>query len=107
MTSVRRAALVGAVLLSLVFRLKAEPTFGQDAGRGAALFRERCAECHGGDGKSVAGHDLTRLFASGATDDRVFQTIRGGVPNTLMPSSNAPDDEIRALVAYLRSLNSA
>ena len=72
---------------------------------GAGLFRERCAECHGADAKGVAGHDLTRLWASGATDERVFQTIRAGVPNTLMPSSAAPDDELRALVAYLRSLN--
>jgi cytochrome c oxidase cbb3-type subunit III len=72
---------------------------------GSALFRERCAECHGADAKGVAGHDLTRLWASGATDAKVFQTIRAGVPNTLMPSSAAPDDELWALVAYLRSLN--
>ena len=72
---------------------------------GAGLFRERCAECHGADAKGVAGHDLTQLWASGATDERVFQTIRAGVPNTLMPSSTAPDDELRALVTYLRSLN--
>src|ERR1700687_4469347 len=74
---------------------------------GTALFRERCAECHGADAKGVAGHDLTRLWTSGATDERVFQTIRRGVPNTLMPSSSAPDDEIGALVTYLRSLNGA
>ena len=70
---------------------------------GATLFRERCAECHGADGKGVAGHDLTRLWSAGATDARVFQTIRSGVPNTLMPSSTAPDDQLWALVAYLRS----
>ena len=72
---------------------------------GATLYRARCAECHGADGKGVAGHDLTRLWASGATDERVFQTIRNGVPNTIMPSSAAPDGELRALVDYLRSLN--
>ena len=72
---------------------------------GGTIFRERCAECHGSDAKGVAGHDLTRLWASGATDDRVFQTIRQGVPNTLMPSSNAPDADLRNLVGYLRSLN--
>ena len=49
---------------------------------GQGLFRERCAECHGADAKGVAGHDLTRLWTSGATDERVFQTIRTGVPNT-------------------------
>jgi len=72
---------------------------------GATLFRERCAECHGADGKGVAAHDLTRLWSAGATDNQVFQTIRNGVPNTIMPSSNAPDDQLRALVAYLRSIN--
>jgi len=102
MTSIRAALVAGVVLTAAAFAAPQDPAGAQ---RGGALFRERCAECHGGDGKSVAGHDLTRLFTSGATDERVLQTIRGGVPNTLMPSSNAPDDEIRALVAYLRSLN--
>jgi putative heme-binding domain-containing protein len=74
---------------------------------GEALFRERCAECHGADAKGVAGHDLTRLWASGASDERVFQTIRAGVPNTIMPSSSAPDGELWAVVAYLRSLGGA
>jgi putative heme-binding domain-containing protein len=74
---------------------------------GTALFRERCAECHGTDAKGVPGHDLTRLWAAGATDERVFQTIRQGVPNTLMPSTSAPDAEVRALVIYLRSLSGA
>jgi len=72
---------------------------------GAALFRERCTECHGPDAKGVTGHDLTRLWTSGASDERVFQTIRQGVPNSIMPSSSAPDEEVRALVSYLRSLN--
>jgi putative heme-binding domain-containing protein len=74
---------------------------------GGALFRERCAECHGSDARGVTGHDLTRLWTSGATDERVFQTIRAGVPNTLMPSSSAPDEELRSVVRYLRSLNDA
>jgi putative heme-binding domain-containing protein len=74
---------------------------------GGALFRERCAECHGSDAKGVTGHDLTRLWTSGATDERVFQTIRSGVPNTIMPSSSAPDEELRSVVRYLRSLNDA
>ena len=71
---------------------------------GESLFRERCSECHGTDAKGVAGHDLTRLWAGGATDERVFQTIRQGVPNTIMPSSTAPDAEVRAIVGYLRGL---
>src|SRR6185503_8781890 len=91
MTSIRAAIVAGAVLAATAFMPAQEQAAAQ---RGSSLFRERCAECHGGDGKSVAGHDLTRLFTTGATEDRVFQTIRAGVPNTLMPSSTAPDDEI-------------
>jgi putative heme-binding domain-containing protein len=74
---------------------------------GTRLFRERCAECHGADARGVPRHDLTRLWAAGATDAQVFSVIRGGVPNTIMPSSTAPDDEVWAIVAYLRSLNTA
>ena len=113
MTTSASAIALGAVILAATMSTAAQtpaPGAQRDldpavVGTGAGLFRERCAECHGADAKGVAGHDLTGLWASGATDERVFQTIRAGVPNTLMPSSTAPDNELRALVAYLRSLN--
>ena len=47
---------------------------------GASLFRERCADCHGADAKGVSGPDLTRLWTTMDADQRVFQTIRSGVP---------------------------
>jgi alcohol dehydrogenase (cytochrome c) len=92
----------------LVFMLAGRAAVAQapaDSGatRGAALFQLRCSDCHGVDAKGVHGPDLTVLFANGATDGHVFETIRRGVPGTEMPSSNAPDDEIRAVVAYLRT----
>src|SRR5437764_930276 len=75
---------------------RAQAPNGDAVRTGQGLFRERCAECHGADGKGVVNHDLTAMFAAGATDDRVLQTIRAGVPNTIMPSSTAPDAELRA-----------
>ena len=103
------AVVLTAAAVSVAQDRSGNPRSGDPAAvrAGTALFRERCAECHGADAKGVAGHDLTRLWTSGATEERVFQTIRGGVPNTLMPSSSAPDDEVWALVSYLRSLNGA
>lgn len=71
---------------------------------GRALFETRCAECHGADAKGISGPDLTGLFAAGRTDGRVFQTIRAGIPGSIMPSSTAPDDELWAVVSYLKSL---
>jgi putative heme-binding domain-containing protein len=95
-------------LVAVLIAISATALFAQNQpATGAALFRERCSECHGTDAKGVAGHDLTRLWAAGATDERVFQTIRQGVPNTIMPSTSAPDAEVRAIVIYLRSLNGA
>src|SRR4030088_1459841 len=65
---------------------------------GAALFRERCADCQGADAKGVRGPDLTRLWTTEGSDERAFRTIRSGVPGSIMPPSPAPDDELWAIV---------
>jgi len=71
---------------------------------GRALFGNRCAECHGADAKGMNGPDLTVLWAREIRDERVFQTIRSGVSGSVMPASSAPDQEVWALVAYLKSV---
>jgi len=71
---------------------------------GRTIFDARCYDCHGSDAKGGLGPDLTDVWAEGATDARLFQTIRNGVAGTAMPRSNAPDSEIWALLAYLRSI---
>jgi putative heme-binding domain-containing protein len=72
---------------------------------GRALFGNRCAECHGADARGFSGPDLTSMWAVGTTDERVFQTIRSGVSGSIMPSSTAPDHEIWAIVAYVKSIS--
>ena len=71
---------------------------------GMALYRTRCADCHGLDAGGYRGPDLNAVLAGGATDERLFQTIRKGVPGTEMPSSDAPDDDLLMIIAYLRKL---
>jgi putative heme-binding domain-containing protein len=71
---------------------------------GMGFFRRTCADCHGMDARGYRAPDLTEVVAGGATDDRLFETVRKGVPGTEMPASNALDDEIWKLLAYLRSL---
>lgn len=78
---------------------------GIRAGMGG--FRQRCADCHGTDGRGVRGPDITQIWASGRTDQGLFNTIREGVPNTEMPSFPPPrtsDTEIWQMLAYLRTL---
>src|SRR6266700_898089 len=68
---------------------------------GMALYRVRCADCHGLDASGYRGPDLMTLLAGGATDERLFQTMRKGVPGTEMPSSTSTDDELLLIIAYL------
>ena len=101
-----------SLVVSVLFLAAAQagnPRAGDPAAvrAGAAMFRERCADCHGPDAKGVRGPDLTGLWTSEANDGRVFQTIRQGVPGSIMPPSTAPDEEIWAIAAYLRSISTA
>lgn len=72
---------------------------------GQALFANRCADCHGADARGFSGPDLTALWAEGTSDARVFEVIRDGVSGSIMPSSDAPDQEIWALVSFVKSLS--
>src|ERR1041384_1555806 len=45
---------------------------------GGAMFRTRCAGCHGPDARGYLGPDLTSLWASGSADDRIFDILRSG-----------------------------
>jgi putative heme-binding domain-containing protein len=104
----RTAGVVGLWLFACATTLPAQVDRSAARGNaaiGAVLFQTRCADCHGIDGKGVLGPDLTTLWADGASDDRVFRTIRQGVPGTEMPSSTAPDGEVQAIVAYLHTLD--
>jgi alcohol dehydrogenase (cytochrome c) len=96
--------LLAVAVAARVMMLAAQAPNQDEVTRGRGLFQTRCADCHGIDAKGVHGPDLTGLFGGGATDDRVFQTIRRGVAGTEMPASNAPDSELRAIVAYLHTL---
>jgi len=72
---------------------------------GNALFAARCSDCHGADAKGKLGPDLTQRWARGASDESAFAVIRNGVPGSSMPPSIAPDNELWAIVAYLRSIS--
>jgi len=74
---------------------------------GGAMFRQRCAGCHGPDARGDRGPDLTGLWASGVSDDRIFQTVRRGVPGSEMPAadpSRVPDRDIWQVLAYVHTL---
>ena len=54
---------------------------------GMALYRVRCADCHGLDATGYRGPDLVAAIGGGMPDERLFDTIRKGVPGTEMPAA--------------------
>ncbi len=73
---------------------------------GMVLYRVRCGDCHGLDARGYRGPDLTAILP-GLTDQRLYQTIRKGVPGTEMAPSRAQDDDLLMVIAYLRDLGGA
>jgi alcohol dehydrogenase (cytochrome c) len=100
---IRRTVAASALIAPIAGLLSAMPQ-AQAARTGSVLFADRCAACHGADARGQNGPNLTTLWASGASDDRVLQTIRRGVPGSVMPPSDASDGEIRSIIAYLKTL---
>jgi putative heme-binding domain-containing protein len=73
---------------------------------GLALYRVRCGDCHGLDARGYRGPDLTAVLG-GMADERLFQTVRKGVPGTEMQPSTIPDDDVLMIIAYLRDMSAA
>lgn len=83
---------------------------GGDAGRGGELFTQLCAGCHGAN--RLAPSLGNPAFQRSASDEFLARTIRSGRPDTAMPAFRRgdlglTDDEIRHLIAYLRSLRTS
>jgi mono/diheme cytochrome c family protein len=112
MISRRLALAAGPILTALVaLALVAPPTAsGADA---AAIFKKKCAACHGKDGQpnKVFAKQGVRSFKDAewqkATEDaQLEESIRKGKKGTMMASfeKQLSDEEIKALVAYIRTL---
>ena len=90
-------AIALAVVLSLPLSAHA-----QDA---AALYKSKCAMCHGADGMKAAGHDLSSAAVQKESDADLAAVITDGKPPK-MPKygDKLKPEEIKGLVAYIRTL---
>ena len=69
---------------------------------GHRLFDHNCAHCHGEDARGDEGPDLHDLKKS---DARIEKIIKGGLKGEMPQfSKKFTDDEVKALIAYLRTL---
>jgi alcohol dehydrogenase (cytochrome c) len=84
--------------------LWAAPAFAQTGDAGRRQYESLCASCHGADGNGGERGPaiVARLFAR--SDEGLAALVRDGLPAAGMPGLRVPDPELRALVAFLRSL---
>lgn len=73
---------------------------------GQKRFRESCAACHGANAEGGRGpnlaenEDLKRM-----SDERLFNTIRHGIPGSDMPATPMSDQATWEVAAFVRSLS--
>jgi cytochrome c6 len=97
----RRLALLGALAAISVL-----PSSAQDA---SALFKSKCAGCHGADGtgsamgKKMGAHDFTSSDVQKMSDAELSDIITNGKNKMPKYSSLKPED-VKGLVDYIRTL---
>ena len=103
-----------AKLFAFAIAGSALAAWGADA---ASNWKEHCAKCHGdtgkGDtktGKKLGVADLTDSAVQAKfTDDAAFKAMKEGLKDksdkvTMKPIENVSDEEMKALVGYVRGL---
>jgi putative heme-binding domain-containing protein len=72
---------------------------------GTRLYGGQCSACHGANGDQINGVDLRRgQFPTVVSDEDLVRVLASGKPAAGMPSFAAlHTDEVRALIAFIRS----
>ena len=106
----RRHGGASFVLLTTLFvaaPARAQGSFSaDDVKAGGVMFGQMCVICHGFNGTGGMGPPLTRPKLLNAPDDAALRVvISDGIPDRGMPRvRRTTPDELRQLVAYVRSL---
>jgi cytochrome c553 len=106
-------------LLTLTIAVIAVSALTARAADGKALFEQSCAKCHGTDGKGqtkmgqkLGCKDYTDAKVQAALkDDAATKAIKEGLKDNdgkslMKPADGLSDDDIKALVAYMRTFKS-
>jgi mono/diheme cytochrome c family protein len=99
-----------------VVALLAIPALSAVAADGKALYEKDCAKCHGADGKGdtkmgkkMGAKDYTDAKVQAELkDEAAVKAIKEGLKDKdgkilMKPAEGASDEDIKALVAYVRS----
>lgn len=104
-------------ILLLTVMITSTALLSASAGDASATFEKTCAKCHGKDGKGetkmgakLGIKDMTDAKVQAAfTDEEAFKALKEGLKDKdgkllMKPAEGVNDDEIKALVSYVRTL---
>lgn len=103
-----RQLLIRTLMFSAILSVAALGAFAQDDA--AALYKSKCAVCHGADGKgSAAGQkmgvkDFQSPEVAKISDEEMFEITKNGKNKMPKYAGKLTDDQIKGLVKYIRSL---
>lgn len=106
----RTGVLVLAAGFLLFMVVTANPAAGEDTAAGATVYKSKCATCHGPDGggtaigKSLKVADLRSAEVQSKSDAELTQSVSDGKGNMPGFKGNITDDEIHAVLKYVRTL---
>jgi cytochrome c6 len=89
-------------LLCAAFGVLALPVNAQTGGE--ALYKAKCAGCHGADGKANKVRDLGSADVQAQSDDAIAEIIGSGKGKMPAYGKSLKAEQIKDLVAYIRSL---
>ena len=109
------ALLIAAVCVSGAVASAQTSATPETVAAGQQLYLKNCASCHGRNGQGGPGNDLIPAapgltgdkWDHGSTDQAIFDNIKNGIApdfNMVPFKDKLKDDEIRAIVAFIRSL---
>jgi putative heme-binding domain-containing protein len=78
-----------------------------DVEAGSRYYANYCSGCHGADGSSMAGANLSRgTFRRATNDEELARIITNGLPGTPMPPAPFKTEQVTQIVAFLREFPS-
>ncbi len=102
---------VSKSLLFIALGLFLLSTTARAQGDGAALFKTKCAPCHGADGKgqttmgkALKARDLGSEEVQKQTDAQLTEIVNNGKGKMPGYKGKLTDDQIKQLVSFVRTL---
>jgi len=99
-----RFAIFGFLLLRVLLAQQGHDTTPADVEAGSRYYGNYCAGCHGAEGTTMQGANLSRgAFRRATTDDELTRIIINGIPGTAMPPAAFKIEQAAQIVAFLRA----